>query len=86
MLSKIRALLKRHLKIHPGSKVVRVTITRWYEIPAGNSTPDKELMNEWFKEYPLSRHHAYRESSVLLEHVTGFKVYTDITGMPRKLC
>ena len=55
-------------KAHPGVKIVKVTTTRWYEIPAGTSTNDTELLKEWFEETPITRSHAFRDTSLLMEH------------------
>jgi hypothetical protein len=63
----IKKTLENHLTSHPGSKLVKVTTTRWYEIPAGTSTPDGELLKEWFDTTPISRSHAFRDGSLLLE-------------------
>jgi hypothetical protein len=71
MVERIKEILKYHSEKNPGVKIVKVTTTRYYEIPASASTPANELMKEWFHDYPLERHHAFREHSQLIEHFNG---------------
>jgi hypothetical protein len=68
MNEKIKSILKYHKDIHPGVKLVKVTLTRYYEIPVYTSTPAEELLEEWFKEFPSTRCHAFRDASLLIEH------------------
>ena len=63
---KIKNILDTHQK-KTGCKIVKVTTTRWYEIPVGTSTPDSEIIDEWFKKTPISRSHAFRDRSLLIE-------------------
>jgi len=67
MNDKIKKILEYHKEQHPGVKFIKVTTTRWYEIPAGTSN-ESELLEEWFKEFPASKGHAFRDGSLLLEH------------------
>jgi len=68
MKEKIKTILDYHRTEHPGVKIVTVTLTRYYEIPAYASTPAEELLKEWFKEFSSTRPHAFRDQSLLIEH------------------
>lgn len=68
MNEKIKSILEFHKKKHPGVKLVKVTTTRWYEIPAGTSMSDDELLQDWFKNTPTTRSHAFRDGSLLVEY------------------
>jgi hypothetical protein len=68
MNKKIKKILDYHKTSHPGVKIVTVTTTRYYEIPAYASTPTEELLEEWFKEFSSTRSHAFRDQSLLIEH------------------
>ena len=63
-----KEILNYHVETHKGVKLVKVTTTRWYEIPEGTSTPDSEILTEWFANTSISRRHAFRDSSLLLEY------------------
>ena len=65
---KIKRILDFHKKKHPGVKLVKVTITRYYQIPAGTSTPAEDLLKEWFEEFSTTRTHAFRDGSLLIDH------------------
>jgi hypothetical protein len=67
----VKDILNFHTKKNPGAKLVKVTLTRWYEIPATSSEDHKELMQEWFDKYPSTRPHAYRDHSLLVEYFNG---------------
>lgn len=67
MNDQIEKILKFHQETNPGVTIVEVTTTRWYEIPVGSSTPINELLEEWFKNKPVSKSHAGRDGSLLVE-------------------
>jgi hypothetical protein len=67
-MEKVKEILKDHADKYPGVKFVKITTTRWYEIPANSSTPPEELLEEWFKKFSISRTHAFRDGSLLIEH------------------
>jgi hypothetical protein len=67
MNEKINNILICHKKNNPGCKIVKVTISRWYEIPPGTSTSDSEIIEEWFKKTPVSKCHAFRDNSLLIQ-------------------
>ena len=67
MKDKIKAILKEHVK-KTGAKIVKVTTTKYYEIPASPFKTPTELMDEWFKKFSISRSHAFRDASLLIEH------------------
>jgi hypothetical protein len=67
----VKDILNFHTKKNPGSKLVKVTLTRWYEIPGTSSEVPEELMAEWFNKYPSTRPHAYRDHSLLVEYFNG---------------
>lgn len=68
MLERVKEILKFHRGKFPGSKIVKVTTTRYYEIREGSSEKPEDLIEEWFSKYPVSRSHAYRDGSLLIEH------------------
>jgi hypothetical protein len=63
-----KEILKYHKEKFPGVKLVKVTTTRWYEIPVCTSTPAGEIVKEWFKESPIHKSHAFRDGSLLIEY------------------
>lgn len=74
MIERIKAILKFHREKNPGVKIIKVTTTRYYEIPSYSSTPVSDLLKEWFHDYPLERHHAFRESSLLIQHFNNDEI------------
>jgi hypothetical protein len=81
MNERIKNILNFHVKQNPGVKLVKVTTTRWYEIPAYSSTEPQELLKEWFKETPIGRGHAFRDGSLLLEHFNDDEKIVDIGNL-----
>jgi hypothetical protein len=68
MNDKIKKILNYHREHCPGVTIVKVTTTKYYEIPAGSSIPTSELLKEWFEDNPTSKRHAFRDSSLLIDH------------------
>jgi hypothetical protein len=71
-------ILRGHKKRFSGSRFVKVTTTRWYEIPAGTSEDAEDLITEWFLDTPISRSHAFRDGSLLIEHFNDDAKIADI--------
>jgi hypothetical protein len=67
MKEQIKKILKFHQE-KTGCKLIKVTTTKYYQISAGTSTEPEVLIEEWFKKFPISRSHAGRDSSILVEH------------------
>jgi hypothetical protein len=68
MTDRIRQILNAHVTKHPGTKIIKVTSTHYYGIPGYSSEDPKDLIEEWFSKYPISRSHAYRDGSLLISH------------------
>jgi hypothetical protein len=67
-LETIKKILQYHKLMNKGVKIIKVTTTRYYQIPEGTSLETNELLKEWFKDFPVDRRHAFRDSSLLIEH------------------
>ena len=65
---RVKKILDYHLQKNVGSRLVKVTTTRWYEIPTGTSTSPEELLKEWFENFPVTRSHNFRDGSLLMEY------------------
>lgn len=68
MNKEIEEILKEHKKINPTVELVKVTITRWYEIPKYSLESNPDILKEWFQEFSINRSHAFRDNSVLLQY------------------
>jgi len=49
MQDKIKQILEHHVSTRPGTLLVKVTTTRYYEIPPGTSTPH-DIVREQHKQ------------------------------------
>jgi uncharacterized protein YbaR (Trm112 family) len=74
---KVEKLLEYHKSKNQGVRFLKITTTRWYEIPDGSITDEKsqhyfnneeELIDEWFKKNSIGHSHAFRDGSLLLQY------------------
>jgi hypothetical protein len=86
MLERIKKLLQGHKRAYPNCTIVRVTTTRYYQIPEGTSTPVPELLKEWFKKTPVTQVHAFREHSLLIEHFEDNATVVEPDDIDLNLC
>ena len=68
MTENIRQILNAHVAKYPGTRIVKVTSTHYYEVPGGSSEDPQDLIHEWFPTFSISRGHAYRDGSLLISH------------------
>jgi len=61
-----KEILVHHKNTHPGVKIVKVTTTRYYEIPRHSGTDSAALMKEWFEDFAVTSSHAFRDGSLLI--------------------
>jgi len=74
---RIKNILDYHVQKNPGVRLVKVTTTRWYEIPAGSSGRPDDLLQEWFCTCSATKRHAFRDDSLLLEYFNDDQKITD---------
>lgn len=68
---KIEKILNYHKANNPDIDIIKVTTTRYYEIPkesVRSARKREDLLKEWFDTYSATSNHAYRDSSLLLQH------------------
>ena len=78
MNERIKNILNLHVEQNPGVKLVKVTTTRWYEIPASSSEKPEDLLQEWFRKCSINRSHSFRDSSLLVEHFNDDQKVVDV--------
>jgi len=66
--NRVQKILDSHRERNSGVTIVKITTTRYYEIPKHSSTNKEALMNEWFEDFSPSSSHAFRDGSLLIEH------------------
>jgi hypothetical protein len=68
---RVKAILEYHKEKNKGVKIVKVTTTRYYEIPTYTSQDSDELLKEWFERFNTTSTHAFRDGSLLIQHFNG---------------